>query len=93
MRSMTHQDVQKMMGDIYNGFYVKWTKKPPTKDPNDPGWGLMMDELNAILERYKDFTFDNGDTMWNPAAEIGMTLMRVIDDRVRGLAERPSDAR
>lgn len=87
MKTMTHADVQKMMGDVYNGFYVKWTKNPPSKDPNDPGWGLMQRELNDILERYSDFTFHGEGFMWNPAAEIGVTLMQIINDRVRGLAD------
>lgn len=93
MKPMAHQDVQKMMGDIYNGFYLKWAKNPPSKNPNDPGWGLMVREVNDILERYKDFTFNDGDTVWNPAAEIATTFIHIIEDRVRGLTECPSDAR
>ena len=97
MKPMAHQDVQKMMGDIYNGFYLKWAKNPPSKNPNDPGWGLMVREVNDILERYGEFSVhyraDNKDAVWNPAAEIAMTFIRIIEDRVRGLAECPSDAR
>ena len=97
MKPMAHQDVQKMMGDIYNGFYLKWAKTPPSKNPNDPGWGLMVREANDILERYGEFSVhycaDNRDAVWNPAAEIAMTFIHIIEDRVRGLAECPSDAR
>lgn len=75
-----------MMSDVYNGFYLKWSKQLPKPD-DDRGWGLMQKELSDILERYSEFTYHGeNDYMWNPAAEIGMTLMRILDDRARGLA-------